>query len=108
MRSAAAIFKPYPKPLTERFFISTSGLGYEVVLNLSRLNPSKLIIACRSVEKGEAAAAKIYEANGNKVKPEVWKLDLGDLKQTREFGERCLAGLERLDMLVSMRDQDIG
>ncbi len=39
------------------------------------------------------------------VVPEFWKLDLGDLKGTKEFAERCEKELGRLDILVSGDDE---
>jgi retinol dehydrogenase-12 len=76
-----------------------SGLGYEAAKHLATLNPARLIIACRSISKGEEAAGKITAATGTKV--DVWQLDLSNLTQTKSFGERCLQELDRLDIFVS-------
>jgi retinol dehydrogenase-12 len=75
------------------------GLGFEVAKHFSKLNPSRLIIACRSLSKGEEAARQIKASGG--VEPEVWHLNLASLNQTRAFGEKCLKELDRLDICVS-------
>lgn len=94
--------------LTGRVVIVTGsnvGLGFECAKALSHRNPSRLILAVRNVEAGEAAAREIVKANppggGVKTIPEVWKLDLGDLASVKAFGERAEKELERLDIVVS-------
>ena len=57
---------------------SNVGLGFEAAVHLARLNPAKLVIACRSIAKGEEAKthllARIPDFKGE---VEVWELDLG-------------------------------
>jgi NAD(P)-dependent dehydrogenase (short-subunit alcohol dehydrogenase family) len=99
--------------LTGRVVIVTGsnvGLGFECAKALSHRNPSRLILAVRNVEAGEAAAREIVKANppgaGVKTIPEVWKLDLGDLASVKAFGERAEKELDRLDIVVSTTSFD--
>lgn len=85
-----------------------SGLGYESAKKLASMKPAKLIIACRAITKGEEAAKSIREACEGRCNPEVWQLDLADMKQTLSFGQRCLDELDRLDIFVSISLNDQG
>ncbi|KAF1990344.1 short-chain dehydrogenase/reductase [Aulographum hederae CBS 113979] len=79
---------------------SNVGLGYEAVHHLVRLGASKVIIACRSLDKGEAAMAKIIAEQ--KCSPdvlEVWLLDLMSYESVRQFADRCKT-LPRIDAFV--------
>ncbi|WWC90215.1 uncharacterized protein L201_005148 [Kwoniella dendrophila CBS 6074] len=90
--------------LTGRTVIVTggnAGLGYECAKKLAFMNPAKLIIACRSISKGQEAAGSIKEAADGNCQPEVWQLDLADMKQTLSFGQKCLDELDRLDIFLS-------
>jgi NAD(P)-dependent dehydrogenase (short-subunit alcohol dehydrogenase family) len=76
---------------------ANSGLGLITALELAR-HGAGVVVACRSVEKGEAAAATMQEAAGG-LKPEVRPLDLGSLDSVRHFtGE--FAG-RPVDLLVN-------
>lgn len=47
------------------------GLGFEASKHFARMNPGKLILACRSKEKGDAALARkfrVTESNLSKTK----------------------------------------
>jgi hypothetical protein len=80
---------------------SNIGLGLEAARHLLRLKASKLILAVRSLEKGEAAAEELLKSTGatqNTV--EVWPLDLSDYGSVKKFADRA-NGLERLDAVIS-------
>lgn len=75
---------------------ANSGLGLITALELTR-HGADVIVACRSVEKGAAAAAQIEAATG--VKPRVHRLDLGSLDSVRRFARELPGG--RVDLLVN-------
>lgn len=79
---------------------SNTGIGREVARHLVRLDASKVILAVRSIPKGEAAAAAIEESTGRKGVTEVWELDLSSYDSVVRFGRR-LDSLDRLDVLVN-------
>lgn len=78
---------------------SNVGLGYETIILLTRLNPAKLIMACRDLEKGEKAKLKILELTGFKGILEVWQIEMGSFESVKALG-RKLNELERLDVLI--------
>lgn len=59
------------------------GLGKEATRHYVRLGASKVIIACRSVEKGESAKKDIETSTGRKGVLEVWQLDLQNYDSVR-------------------------
>lgn len=78
---------------------SSSGVGYEAARVLTDKGAT-VVIAVRSLEKGNAAADKILVQNkGADVK--VLKLDLGDLASVREFAEEFKKNYTRLDLLIN-------
>lgn len=65
-----------------------------------RLGASKVIIAVRSIAKGEAAAADIVASCAVPASTvEVWQLDLSNYANVREFAERAQR-LDRLDAVI--------
>ncbi|EAU81690.1 short-chain dehydrogenase [Coprinopsis cinerea okayama7 len=76
------------------------GLGYEAVKHFCRMNPGKVIIACRSREKGEEAIKKIKEETGFK-NLYLRILDLSKYSSVLEFADKFQAEEERLDILVA-------
>jgi NAD(P)-dependent dehydrogenase (short-subunit alcohol dehydrogenase family) len=76
---------------------ANSGLGLVTAKELSR-HGAKVILACRSTDKGEAAAEEIAESTGA-AKPEVRALDLSDLESVRQFSGEF--DNRRLDLLVN-------
>jgi len=75
---------------------ANSGLGLITALELAR-HGGRVVVACRSVEKGEQAAIEIVAAGG--VEPRVRELDLASLDSVRRFADE-LSG-ERVDLLVN-------
>ena len=76
---------------------ANSGLGRVTALELAR-HGAEVVIASRSVDKGQAAANEI-EAETGGPKARVLALDLGSLDSVREFAGR-LEG-ERIDLLIN-------
>jgi retinol dehydrogenase-12 len=78
---------------------SNTGLGLEAARHFVRLNASKVILAVRSIAKGEEAARSIEQTTGRKGVCEVWQVDIGNFESVKEFCKR-VEGLERLDVVV--------
>ncbi|MCJ1243828.1 hypothetical protein MMC30_001025 [Trapelia coarctata] len=97
------VIPPYPKhDFTGQAIIVTGsnvGLGMEAARHFVRLNAEKVILAVRSVEKGEKAKASIEESTGKQGVAEVWSLDLSSYESVKEFVRKA-EGLKRLDAIV--------
>ncbi len=76
-----------------------TGLGYEATLQLLILKLSKLILAVRSLERGEAAAAKLRKLHPNAV-VEVWQLDMCSYPSVQAFASRVDSQLSRIDIAI--------
>ena len=76
-----------------------AGLGYEAALQLLGLKLSKLILAVRSLERGEAAAAKLQKLHPNAV-VEVWQLDMCSYPSVQAFASRVDSQLSRIDIVL--------
>jgi NAD(P)-dependent dehydrogenase (short-subunit alcohol dehydrogenase family) len=63
---------------------ANSGLGLIVARELARKGAS-VVLACRNMQKGEAALAQVRAAGGGDA--ELARLDLGSLASVREFAE---------------------
>ncbi|KAI9883361.1 MAG: hypothetical protein M1823_004873 [Watsoniomyces obsoletus] len=80
---------------------SNAGLGLEAARHFSRLNASKIILAVRSLERGEAARKSILESTQRSPESiEVWELDLSSFASVKKFAERVIKDLSRLDILL--------
>lgn len=76
------------------------GLGYEAAKHFVSLHANKIILACRDVDKGEAARQSIQQETGSSNNVlEVWKLDYSSYDSVKAFAER-VQGLARLDTVV--------
>ncbi|KAL8928114.1 MAG: hypothetical protein Q9172_001024 [Xanthocarpia lactea] len=80
---------------------SNVGLGLEAARYFVRLNAAKVILAVRSVEKGEAAKRSIIasEQKSSDI-VEVWPLDLSSYDSVKQFAQKA-SGLQRLDVLLN-------
>lgn len=78
---------------------SNVGLGLEAARHFTRLGAAKVILAVRSLSKGEAAKQSIEETTDRKDVVEVWHLDLGNYESVKEFSKKA-QGLDRIDALV--------
>ncbi|KAH8203161.1 hypothetical protein TruAng_002682 [Truncatella angustata] len=77
---------------------ANSGLGLEASRQFLQLGLSTLIIAVRSVGKGDAAAKPLREAFPN-ANIEVWTLDMVSYDSIQGFAARCHE-LERIDIVI--------
>ncbi|TPX09014.1 uncharacterized protein E0L32_001725 [Thyridium curvatum] len=76
-----------------------TGLGYEAALQLLGLGLARLILACRSPDRGEAAAQKM-RALSPEATVEVWPLDMASYDSIRAFAARCEAHPARIDIAL--------
>lgn len=94
---------PYPQtPATGQTIVVTGanvGLGFEAARHYVRLGAAKVIIAVRSLEKGEAAKKAIEDSEKRQGVLEVWHLDLQSYESVKEFAKR-ISGLPRLDIML--------
>ncbi|PHH81206.1 hypothetical protein CDD80_41 [Ophiocordyceps camponoti-rufipedis] len=95
---------PYPEEdCTGRVVIvsgANTGLGREAARHFTRLNAAKVILACRNVDKAEAARRDIEVTTGRSGVVESWQLDLSAVDSVKAFTDRA-AALDRLDILVN-------
>ena len=84
---------------------ANTGIGFIAAQEMAKLNPTKIIFACRSEERGMEAIAKIRGANPSKdsgeTNMEFMKLDLNDLVSVQAFATAFNAKYERLDILLN-------
>lgn len=78
---------------------SNVGLGLECTRQFLQLRPSRLIMAVRSLQKGEAAAKSLREEfPGAKI--DVWPLDMASYSSVHAFAARCEQELDRIHVAV--------
>ena len=78
---------------------SNVGLGLEAARYFVRLDADKVLLAVRSVEKGEEAKKSIEASEKRLDVVEVWNLSLSSYQSVKNFAKRA-QGLQRLDVLV--------
>jgi len=78
---------------------SNIGLGYETALELAK-KEATVIMACRNMDKANAAKGKILEAVPN-ADLDVMKLDLGDLASVKQFSDNFLRKYDKLDIMIN-------
>ncbi|KAJ7483266.1 hypothetical protein FB451DRAFT_960393, partial [Mycena latifolia] len=78
---------------------ANTGIGFEAAKYFARMNAGRVILACRSQAKGQAAVDKIKAATGYE-KAELWLIDLADFASVRHFADKFERDGGRLDILV--------
>ena len=78
---------------------ANSGIGYQAAKYLARAG-AKVILACRNVEKGEAARALIVSGQPS-AKVEMRILDVADLDSVRRFAAEFLSEDRPVDLLIN-------
>ncbi|PHH90755.1 hypothetical protein CDD83_2751 [Cordyceps sp. RAO-2017] len=79
---------------------SNVGLGLEVARQLLDLGLGRLVMAVRTVSRGEEAARRLLEGRpAGACRIDVWPLDLASYKSIGDFADRART-LDRLDMAV--------
>ncbi|XP_037124355.1 dehydrogenase/reductase SDR family member 13-like [Syngnathus acus] len=78
---------------------SNTGIGKTTAIDLAKRG-ARVILACRSRQRGEAALADVKRESGsNQVV--FMQLDLGNLKSVRSFAENYRRSEPRLDILIN-------
>jgi retinol dehydrogenase-12 len=79
---------------------ANTGLGYEAAQKILALGASRLILGCRSSERGSAAKNTLVSTTGcDPSIIEVWEIDMASFDSVKKFGGR-VAKLERLDAVI--------
>jgi retinol dehydrogenase-13 len=78
---------------------ANSGIGLETAVDLAKRN-ARVILACRSVERGETAAVEVRKRSGNDNAVFV-QLDLASLDSVRKFAAKILEEEPRIDILIN-------
>ncbi|XP_005932153.1 retinol dehydrogenase 12, like [Haplochromis burtoni] len=79
---------------------ANTGIGKETAIDLAKRGAEKVIIACRDMEKANAAVKDIIESSGNEHVV-CMKLDLSDSKSIREFAEAINKDEPKLNILIN-------
>lgn len=78
---------------------ASGGIGKEIARDLARMG-AKVVLACRSPERGEAALREIQASTGN-AELELLEFDASSQASIRRFAERLSARHPRLQLLVN-------
>ncbi|KAJ7860404.1 hypothetical protein B0H14DRAFT_575715 [Mycena olivaceomarginata] len=78
---------------------ANTGLGFEAAKHFATMTPGRLILACRSQSKGQAALDKLKAETGY-AKAELWLIDLAEFESVKQFADRFERDGGRLDILV--------
>lgn len=79
------------------------GLGFEAAKQLLSLGLSHLVMAVRSIGKGDAAAKQLRAATGAvnaSAKIDVWQLDMESYDSIQAFVQTCQENLTRIDFVI--------
>ena len=77
---------------------ANTGIGFETARALARKG-ARVTLACRSIEKGQAAAGRIL-AETPDASVSLEQLDLADLRNVEIFAQRFSEQHDRLDLLI--------
>lgn len=100
------LFLTPPKPTTtfdKKTVIvtgSNTGLGLEAARHFTALNASRVILAVRSIEKGEAAKRDIEKTTGRQDVVKVMHLDMSSYESVLDFAKKASEELDRIDIAV--------
>jgi NAD(P)-dependent dehydrogenase (short-subunit alcohol dehydrogenase family) len=78
---------------------ANSGIGYEVTLGLIKKG-FEVVMACRNMQKGEEAKAKILQQEP-KAKIYLMKIDTSSLKEVKKFADLFQSQYQNLNLLVN-------
>ncbi|KAJ8508734.1 hypothetical protein ONZ45_g9033 [Pleurotus djamor] len=78
---------------------ANTGIGFETAKHFALMGAEKVILACRSKQKGDDAVKRIQEATGNKG-VELKLVDLSSFASVQAFVQ-SVEDLEKIDILVA-------
>lgn len=78
------------------------GLGYETIAHFTRMKVSRIIMAVRTLSKGEKAREELLRRAGPDYKGsiEVWELDQASFASVKAFAARVEKELGNLDIAI--------
>ncbi|KAJ3507601.1 hypothetical protein NLJ89_g6210 [Agrocybe chaxingu] len=76
------------------------GIGFEAAKHFARMKPAKLILACRSQQRGEEALKQLKEETRCEV-AELWLVDLANFSSVKAFANLYEKEGGRLDLLIA-------
>ncbi len=79
---------------------ANSGLGFEGTREFARRGAT-VVMACRSVDRGEDAATELRETTSGELALDVRECDLASLASVREFAEGMAADYDAVDVLCN-------
>lgn len=79
---------------------SNVGLGKEAARHFTRLGASTVILAVRSIEKGEAAKLDIESSTRKEGVLQVWQLDMSSYQSVLDFAAKASKELSRIDIAL--------
>ena len=79
---------------------SNTGVGYATAMKYADLDASTVILAVRSMQKGQAAREQIEAPTGRKGVVQVWELDMESYESVDAFAQRVDRDLDRVDAVV--------
>ena len=79
---------------------ANTGLGLEAARHFVRLGANKVILAVRSLARGETAKASIETSTDITGIAEVWHCDLASYDSVKEFARRASSELKRIDRVI--------
>lgn len=112
LHSEVILTPPSPWPFRsfagETIIVTGSGLGYEAARHFYRLDCAKLILAVRTVARGNEAKHNIIHSVRHRTDGasaiKVWHLDLFSTGSTLAFTKRVTNKLDRVDRLIENAD----
>ena len=78
---------------------ANTGIGKETAIDLAK-RKAHVVMACRSVERGQKAAAEVRKASGSSS-VEFRHLDLSSFSSVRQFAEEVLRDFPQIDVLIN-------
>ncbi|KAJ7471693.1 hypothetical protein B0H11DRAFT_1867417 [Mycena galericulata] len=79
---------------------ANGGIGFETSKHFAKMNPARLIVACRSEAKGREAVQKLQQETGYN-RAELWLIDLADFASVQRFADKFETDGGRLDILIA-------
>ncbi|TML06432.1 MAG: SDR family NAD(P)-dependent oxidoreductase [Actinobacteria bacterium] len=102
-------YVPFESDLSGKVAVVTganSGMGKQTACELARMG-ARVVLACRSTERGEAARREIAAATGSQ-EVSVMEVDLASLASVRSFAGSFGDRTQQLDVLVNNAAASLG
>ncbi|KAJ6448326.1 hypothetical protein C8R45DRAFT_161953 [Mycena sanguinolenta] len=79
---------------------ANTGIGFETCKHFANMNAGRIILACRSQSRGQAAVERLEKETGY-TKGELWIVDLSDFQSVKKFADKWETDGGRLDIIVA-------